>query len=145
MKPFRIPVLALVVVALAATVSLAAPPSSAPPGQTNEEAPGRDKATLAQTLEGEEAVEDEDVVEPKEDGGIAPDHSACEGLTGLENAACRVHANFEAHPNRGLENALSRLEGNLAKAGAGSGGPPDDVEPRWLEVAAAHGAAIAGA
>jgi len=134
MKRFRVPVLALVVVALAATVALAGPPSSTPPDPASEGAPGQPSLT--------QALEDEDVVELEEDGAAAPDHSACEGLTGLENAACRVRANLEAHPNQGLANALSRLEGNLAKAGAGRGGPPDDVEPRGLEVAAAHGAPV---
>lgn len=141
MERFRVPVLALVVVGLAATVSLAGPPSSTPPDPANEGAPGQPSLT--------QALQDEDVVEPEGDGAVAPDHSACEGLIGLENAACRVRANLEAHPNRGLENALSRLEANLAKVdvnGGGppdhAGGPPDDVEPRGLEVAAALGAPV---
>lgn len=143
MRRLRVPVLAVVVVAVAATVALAGPPTtsppSAPPGQAGDDLRQSDEPLSGGAQVGEEVVEQ---AEGEEDVGVAPDHSACEGLTGLENAACRVRANHEAHPNRGLENALSRLEVNMARVGAGPQGPPDNVEPRGLEVAAAHGASV---
>ena len=131
MKPFRIPVLTLIVVALAATVSLAGPSSSNPPSREGDGgAPGSEPP----------AREEQVVLD--DDAGVAPDHSGCEGLTGLENAVCRVGANLEAHPNRGLENALSRLEEHLSSRGENGHGPPERVEAPGLAIAASHGAAV---
>ena len=51
-----------------------------------------------------------------EDGPVAPDFSTCDGLHGLENAICRHEALLAVQPdNVGLQNALARLEANLAK------------------------------
>ena len=51
--------------------------------------------------------------EPAEEG-VSPsdgvDFTACEGLTGLENAICRHEALLEVHPdNQGLKNSLTHL------------------------------------
>lgn len=126
-RRFRVPALALVVVALAATASLAGPSSSVSPEGSDGPERGERPARVERGADG--------------DVGVVPDHSACRGLTGLENAACRVRANLAAHPNRGLENALSRLESKLASKGSNGHGPPDHA--RGLEVAAAHGAPVA--
>lgn len=126
-RRFRVPALALVVVALAATASVAGPSSSVPDEVSD--GPGRSGGPARVERGADDTV------------GVAPDHSACPGQTGLENAACRVRANLAAHPNRGLENALSRLESKLTSRGSNGHGPPDHA--RGLEVAAAHGAPAA--
>ena len=52
----------------------------------------------------------------EKDTSGAPDFSACNGLTGLENAICRHEVLVALHPdNKGLANALARLQANLAK------------------------------
>jgi hypothetical protein len=54
--------------------------------------------------------------------GVAPDFSACVGLTGLENAICRHQALLLLDPNNtGLLNSLDHLQANLAKHQAQSG------------------------
>jgi hypothetical protein len=51
--------------------------------------------------------------------GTAPDFSACEGLTGLDNAICRHEALLKAKPdNPGLSNSLAHLQTNLAAQAA---------------------------
>ena len=45
--------------------------------------------------------------------GASPDFTACEGLTGLDNAICRHEALLVVHPdNQGLQTSLARLESN---------------------------------
>jgi hypothetical protein len=47
--------------------------------------------------------------------GSAPDFSACDGLTGLDNAVCRHEALLKVKPdNPGLTNSLAHLQANLA-------------------------------
>jgi hypothetical protein len=47
--------------------------------------------------------------------GTAPDFSACEGRTGLDNAICRHDALLKVKPdNPGLTNSLAHLQANLA-------------------------------
>jgi hypothetical protein len=51
----------------------------------------------------------EPVEEPGAEGG--PDFSACEGLTGLDNAICRHEALLAVDPdNEGLQTALAHLQ-----------------------------------
>ena len=56
-----------------------------------------------------------------EDASVAPDFSACEGLTGLDNAVCRHEALLAVQPenvqpeNRGLQTSLDRLLANQAR------------------------------
>jgi hypothetical protein len=68
--------------------------------------------------------------EPTE-GGLSPsddaDFTACEGLTGLDNAICRHEALLVVHPdNPGLQHSLTHLQENKAqheaKAGSHDGG-----------------------
>jgi hypothetical protein len=61
---------------------------------------------------------------PPSDGA---DFTACEGLTGLEKAVCRLEALLVVHPdNHGLQNSLTHLQEikaeHDAKAGANDGG-----------------------
>ncbi|HEY2802434.1 MAG TPA: hypothetical protein VGJ67_00780 [Actinomycetota bacterium] len=62
----------------------------------------------------------------------APDFSACDGLTGLENAVCRHQVLLQLHPgNAGLANALAHLRENLDKhASSGSGSLHGHGNPR---------------
>ncbi len=47
--------------------------------------------------------------------GTAPDFSACDGRTGLDNAICRHEALLKVKPdNHGLSNSLAHLQANLA-------------------------------
>ena len=74
-------------------------------------------------------------IEPAEEETDPPsegaDFSACEGLTGLDNAICRHEALLLVQPdNKGLQNSLAHLQENKAKheakGGADDGG---DVPP----------------
>ena len=61
-----------------------------------------------------------------QDEGGAPDFSACEGSTGLDNAVCRHEALLDVRPdNPGLRNSLARLQENrdrhAAKPAGGQG------------------------
>ncbi len=71
--------------------------------------------------------------EPAEEGASSDgvDFTACEGLTGLDNAICRHEALLVVHPdNPSLQNSLTHLQENKAsheaKAGEEDGG---DVPP----------------
>jgi hypothetical protein len=47
--------------------------------------------------------------------GTVPEFSACDGLTGLDNAICRHDALLKIKPdNPGLTNSLAHLQANLA-------------------------------
>ena len=64
-----------------------------------------------------EPVEEE--TDPPSEGA---DFSACEGLTGLDNAICRHEALLVVQPdNQGLQNSLAHLQENKAKHEAKSG------------------------
>lgn len=76
--------------------------------------------------------------------GVAPEFTACEGLTGLDNAICRHEALLAVHPdNQGLQHSLGRLienkaeheakqrskgEGSEDHPGGGNGGNPHASE-----------------
>ena len=67
----------------------------------------------------EEEEEETDPVETSSDGA---DFTACEGLTGLDNAICRHEALLVVHPdNQGLQNSLGHLQENKAKHESSSG------------------------
>jgi hypothetical protein len=75
-----------------------------------------------------EPVEEEetDPAETSSDGAV---FSACEGLTGLDNAICRHEALLVVHPdNRGLRYSLGHLQENKAnhEGSAGEGHSGDD-------------------
>jgi ABC-type transport system substrate-binding protein len=134
MKILRTLVTALAAVIVAGTVASAAPPllSSAPDAEPTPEV----AVTPSQTPspESTDPLESEPTETPSpspsasetssppgsdEEGdgaSAAPDFSACEGLTGLENAICRHEALLAVDPeNEGLQNALQRLLDNQAR------------------------------
>ena len=70
-------------------------------------------------------------IEPVHESDDTPsegaDFSACDGLTGLDNAICRHEALLVVQPdNQGLQNSLAHLQEIKAKHEAQSG---DDVSP----------------
>ncbi len=130
----------LIVVAAAGGVAGAAPVLFGVAGSAAEVPPT--EAAGGSVLEAEpDPLDESPVDEPTEgepDGGEAPfggDAGACAGLTGLENALCRVTENLERNAARGggavtgeagsrygLENARDRLAENLQRH-AGTGTP----------------------
>jgi hypothetical protein len=112
MKPLRILLMAFAVLVVAGTIAGAATggvhgkPTS--PGHTETEAPG---PTENEAPEAEETTSDK--------SGTAPDFSACDGRTGLDNAICRHDALLKVKPdNPGLTNSLAHLQANLAAKAA---------------------------
>lgn len=113
MKLLRTSLMALAALIVAGTVASAAPSSDevADPEPTVSPSP-----TVEPTVSPSPEVE-EPVVEPEESDpaveGTAPDFSACEGLTGLDNAICRHEALLVVKPDhQGLMNALDHLMAN---------------------------------
>jgi FlaG/FlaF family flagellin (archaellin) len=119
MKPLRILLIAFAVLIVAGTIASAATggvhgkPTPSPsvavsdspsPEPTETEAP---EPTETEAPEAEATTSDE--------SGTAPNFSACDGLTGLDNAICRHEALLKVKPdNPGLTNSLSHLQANLA-------------------------------
>jgi len=108
MKPLRILLIAFGVLVVAGTIASAATggvhgkPTS--PGHTETEAP---EPTETEAPEAEETASDK--------SGTAPDFSACDGRTGLDNAICRHDALLKVKPDSpGLSNSLAHLQANLA-------------------------------
>ncbi len=96
-----------------------------PTGATGASGPAGPSAPTGTTAPG---------VEPAEEG-VSPsngaDFTACEGLTGLDNAICRLEALLVVHPdNQGLQSSLTHLlerrAEHEARAGEEDGG---DVPP----------------
>jgi hypothetical protein len=76
-----------------------------------------------------EPVEEEEAADAVETSSGGADFSACEGLTGLDNAICRNEALLVVHPdNRGLRYSLGQLQENKAEhqGSAGEHHPGDD-------------------
>ena len=76
-----------------------------------------------------EPVEEEEAADPVETSSEGADFSACEGLTGLDNAICRHEALLVVHPdNRGLRYSLGQLQENKAthEGSAGEHDPGGD-------------------
>ena len=116
MKPLRILLIAFAVLVVAGTIASAATggvhgkPTS--PGHTETEAP---EPTETEAPEAEGTTSDK--------SGNAPDFSACDGMTGLDNAICRHDALLKIKPdNPGLNNSLAHLKANLAAQAAGTHG-----------------------
>jgi hypothetical protein len=77
----------------------------------------------------EPVEEEEEAADPVETSSDGADFSACEGLTGLDNAICRHQALLVVHPdNRGLRYSLGQLQENRAEheGSAGGGGHSGD-------------------
>jgi FlaG/FlaF family flagellin (archaellin) len=115
-KPLRIFLIAFVVLVVAGTIASAATggvhgkPTS--PGHTETEAPEPTETEAPEPTE-TEAPEAEETT--SDESGTAPDFSACDGRTGLDNAICRHQALLKVKPdNPGLTNSLAHLQANLA-------------------------------
>jgi hypothetical protein len=111
MKPLRIILIAFVVLIAAGTIASAAtggvhgkPTPSPSVSGTETEAP---EPTESEAPEAEATTPDKT--------GTAPNFSACDGLTGLDNAICRHEALLKVKPdNPGLTNSLGHLQANAA-------------------------------
>jgi pyruvate/2-oxoglutarate dehydrogenase complex dihydrolipoamide acyltransferase (E2) component len=115
MKPLRIVLIAIAVLIVGGTIASAAtggvhgkPTPSPSVADTETEAP---EPTETEAPEAEETT--------SEESGTAPDFSACDGRTGLDNAICRHDALLKVKPdNPGLTNSLAHLQANLAAQAA---------------------------
>ncbi len=111
MKPLRIILIAFAVLIVAGTIASAAtggvhgkPTPSPSVSDTETEAP---EPTETEAPEAEATTSDKT--------GTAPNFSACDGLTGLDNAICRHEALLKVKPdNPGLTNSLGHLQANAA-------------------------------
>jgi hypothetical protein len=109
-KAWRDTIVAVVLVIAIASLASANPSLRAPRGSHESvlivptgatETGGPTGTTTPATETGEEG-------EPPSDG---VDFTACEGLTGLDNAICRLEALLAVHPdNQGLQNSLTHLQ-----------------------------------
>jgi hypothetical protein len=129
-KAWRDTIVAVVLVIVIASLASANPSLRAPRGSHESvlivptgatEAGGPTGTTTPATETGKEG-------EPPSDG---VDFTACESLTGLDNAICRLEALLAVHPdNQGLQNSLTHLQEikaeHEARADEGGGGhvPP---------------------
>jgi pyruvate/2-oxoglutarate dehydrogenase complex dihydrolipoamide acyltransferase (E2) component len=115
MKPLRIILIAFAVLVVAGTIASAAtggvhgkPTPSPSVSDTETEAP---EPTETEAPEAEATTSDK--------SGTAPNFSACDGETGLDNAICRHEALLKVKPdNPGLTNSLAHLQANAAAQAA---------------------------
>ena len=115
MKPLRIVLIAIAVLIVGGTIASAAtggvhgkPTPSPSIADTETEAP---EPTETEAPEAEATT--------SEESGTAPDFSACDGLTGLDNAICRHEGLLQVKPdNPGLTNSLAHLQANAAAQAA---------------------------
>lgn len=114
MKPMRILLAAFAVVVVAGAVAQAARqhPTVTPVSHARPATMLSSGTDSAGPSESEPAESDPSAGDSA--SAAVPDFTACAGLTGLDNAICRVQANDVAHPNTGLVNALSHLQANQA-------------------------------
>jgi hypothetical protein len=100
-------------------------PSESPattPEPTTVESPQPPEETKNPAPSGSEGSEKESGDPEAPHASSGPDFSACDGLTGLENAVCRHEVLLQLHPgNAGLANALAHLRENLDKHASGGG------------------------
>ncbi len=119
MKPYRIILVAFAMLIVAGSIASAAtggvhgkPTPS--PSVTGPDSPSPEP-TETEASEAEATTSDKT--------GTAPNFSACDGLTGLDNAICRHEALLKVRPdNPGLANSLAHLQANLAAKAAGTHG-----------------------
>jgi hypothetical protein len=93
--------------------ALHAPPAAAETGATGSSGPGEGTGPTGVSS----PVEATAPLAPEEEGDgegeAAPDFTACDGMTGLDNAICRHEALLLVHPdNPGLQHSLERIEAN---------------------------------
>jgi hypothetical protein len=127
MKPLKIFLIALAMLAVAGTIASAATggvhgsPTLSPPVAVSDSPSPEPTETEAPEPTETEAPEPTETEAPQVEAtnsdktGTAPDFSACDGLTGLDNAICRHEALLKVKPdNPGLTNSLDHLQANLA-------------------------------
>ena len=121
-KPWRDTIIAVVAVIAIGSLASASPSLRAPRGP-------HDSVPTVATGAGGPAGATGHEIETADEGVSSDgvDFTACEGLTGLENAICRHEALLVVHPdNQGLQNSLTHLleirAEHEAKAGANHGG-----------------------
>jgi hypothetical protein len=115
MKPLRIILIAFAVLVVTGAIASAAtggvhgkPTPSPSVSETETEAP---EPTETEAPEAEATSSDKT--------GTAPNFSACDGQTGLDNAICRHEALLKVKPdNPGLTNSLAHLQANAAAKAA---------------------------
>jgi pyruvate/2-oxoglutarate dehydrogenase complex dihydrolipoamide acyltransferase (E2) component len=115
MKPLRIILIAFAVLVVTGAIASAAtggvhgkPAPSPSVSETETEAP---EPTETEAPEAEATSSDKT--------GTAPNFSACDGQTGLDNAICRHEALLKVKPdNPGLTNSLAHLQANAAAKAA---------------------------
>ena len=105
--------------------ALHAPPAAAETGATGSSGPGDGTGPTGSSGPGDGTgptggsgpIGSPAPLAPEEEGDgegeAAPDFTACDGMTGLDNAICRHEVLLVVHPdNRGLQHSLERLETN---------------------------------
>ena len=119
MKPIKTFLIALAMLVVAGTIASAATggvhgsPTPSPSAAVSDSPSPEPTETEAPEPTETEAPEAEATNSDKT--GAAPDFSACDGLTGLDNAICRHEALLKVKPdNPGLTNSLVHLQANLA-------------------------------
>ena len=119
MTPLRILVVAFALVIVAGTIASAATggvhgnPTPSPSVAVSESPSPEPTETEAHEPTETEAPQAEE--RTSDESGAPPDFSACDGLTGLDNAICRHEALLKIKPdNPGLTNSLAHLQANLA-------------------------------
>jgi hypothetical protein len=119
MKPLRIILIAFALLIVAGTIASAA--TGGVHGKPTPSPSVADTETVAPEPTETEAPEAEATTSDKT--GTAPNFSACDGRTGLDNAICRHEALLKVKPdNPGLTNSLAHLQANLAAKAAGNHG-----------------------
>jgi len=132
-KAWRGTVVTVVAVIAIGSLASASPSLRAPRGPHESTGPtgvtGLSGPTGPTGSELEPVEEEEEAADPVETSSDGADFSACEGLTGLDNAICRHEALLVVHPdNRGLRYSRGHLQENKAKheGSAGEHDPGDD-------------------
>ena len=120
MKPLRLILIAFAVLIVAGTIASAAtggvhgkptPSPSVTVSDSPSPEPTETEAPETDAPEAEATTSDK--------AGTAPNFSACDGLTGLDNAICRHEALLKVKPdNPGLTNSLAHLQANAAAKAA---------------------------
>ena len=120
MKPLRIVLIAFAVLIVAATIASAATGGvhgkrTPSPSVTVSDSPSPEPTET----EGPETEAPDAEATTSGKTGSTPNFSACEGLTGLDNAICRHDALLKVKPdNPGLTNSLAHLQANAAAKAA---------------------------
>jgi FlaG/FlaF family flagellin (archaellin) len=109
-KPLRILLVAFAMIIVAGTIA-----SAATGGVHGTPTPNRSVAVSDSPSPEPTETEAPEAEATSDESDTSPDFSACDGLTGLDNAICRHDALLKVKPdNLGLTNSLAHLQANLA-------------------------------